>query len=81
VLASDAIAPDGSRHVVNLCFLAELLSGTPALGSDPRIVEVAWQPLAALPTLPMFPAFGPTLAAQALAGFPGAPSLGNLWRD
>ncbi len=82
VLASDAIAPGGGRHVVNLCFLAEHEGGAPRLGDDARIVEVAWQPVETLPTLPMFPDFGATLADLARAGFPGgAPSLGNLWRE
>lgn len=82
VLASDAIAPDGARHVVNLCFLADHVGGTPRVGGDERIVEVAWQPIGGLPALPMFPDFGPTLAELARQGFPGrAPNLGNLWRD
>ena len=39
VLACDSIAPDGSRHVVNLCFEGEVIGGELGLGSDERVME------------------------------------------
>lgn len=81
VLASDAIAPDGSRHVLNLCFTATRLGGTPTLGDDPRIVAISRVPVSDLPSLPLFPDFGEKLQALILAGFPErACYLGNLWK-
>lgn len=81
VLASDAIAPDGSRHVLNLCFTASRLAGTPVLGDDPRIVAVTRVPITDLASLPLFPDFGEKLQGLIVAGFPErACYLGNLWK-
>ena len=58
---NDSVAPDGSRHIVNMHFDAEILDEIPRLGEDERIVEVAYHPISALPTLPIRPAYGPRL--------------------
>ncbi len=80
VLVSDAIAPDASRHIVNICFTADLLSGTPTLGDDPRLVEVAFVPWTELDRLPFYPDFKSELQRLARSGFSDtAPYLGNLW--
>lgn len=82
VLVNDSIAPDGARHVVNLCFTAEVLEGAPRPGSDPRVAEVAFLPVGELPHLPLFPAFGDELLKAIRSGFPNhARYLGNLWRN
>lgn len=82
VLVNDSIAPDHTRHVVNLHFLAKILSGWPAPGSDARICEVAYIPVDMLPEVPMRPDYGTALLSMLRAGFPNrAVSLGNLWRD
>jgi ADP-ribose pyrophosphatase YjhB (NUDIX family) len=81
LLASDAIPPDGGRHIVNLVFRAEVTGGRLVQGNDPRMVGVAWHPVAALAALPIFPDYGPTLLE--FVGSPegtGARYLGNLWR-
>lgn len=81
LLASDAIPPDGSRHIVNLVFRAEITGGSLEQGDDPRMVGVAWHPAAALAKLPMFPDYGAQLLE--LVGSPegmGARYLGNHWR-
>jgi 8-oxo-dGTP diphosphatase len=82
VLVNDSIAPDHSRHVVNLHFLANIRSGVPGRGDDARICEVGYLPVERLPEAPMRPDFGEALLALIRAGFPGrAPYLGCLWRD
>lgn len=82
VLVNDSIAPDHSRHVVNLHFLARIASGVPATGEDERICEVAYLPIGMLPEAPMRPDFGEALLALIRDGFPGrAPYLGSLWRE
>lgn len=82
VLLSDAIANDGSRHIVNLCFSATVSAGAPTLGTDARIVEVAFLPVDSLASIQFFPPFGPALQECIRAGFSG-PSryLGNLWES
>lgn len=80
ILANDSIAPDGERHVVNLCFCAERVAGEPWLGEDPRVVAVDWIPLTNLGTIEMRPDVGPALAA-AIGDGRGATYLGNIWRD
>ena len=81
VLASDAIAPDGSRHVLNLCFTATRIDGDLTQGDDPRIIAVSWVPVADLHTVPLFPDFGTALQAAIAGNFPGrAQYLGNLWK-
>ncbi|MBI2433740.1 MAG: NUDIX hydrolase [Candidatus Hydrogenedentes bacterium] len=81
VLANDTIAPDGHRHLLHLCFLAEITGGEPQVGTDPRVVEVAFQPAERLHTLSMYPDFGEQLAQRISLGFREGPVyLGNLWR-
>lgn len=80
VLVSDAIAPDADRHIVNLFYTADLLEGTPVLGSDPRIVEVAFIPWENFSKLDFYPDCKETLSEMAAAGFSdSARYLGNLW--
>lgn len=82
LLASDAIAPDRSRHMVNLCFSAEILEGTPVLGSDPRLTDWAFMPVDELMRVPLRPAFaGDLLAALESGSEASARYLGNLWTD
>ena len=81
VLSSDAIAPDGSRHIVNLFFQADHVDGTPRLGDDKRVTEVAWRDVADLPSIALYPDFGAALQKMIAEGFPNhADYLGNLWR-
>lgn len=82
VLVNDSIAPDGSRHVVNLCFTARILAGEPRLGSDPRLAEVAFVPVADLETIELRPDLGVPLLQSIRAGFPKrACYLGRIWND
>lgn len=50
----EVIAPNGSRHLVQLVFDATLL-GPPGASSDPRVVRCAWHRLADLRVLPFYP--------------------------
>lgn len=42
VLVNDSIAPDGSRHMVQLVFRCEHVVGEPLVGQDPRVVETRY---------------------------------------
>ena len=80
VLVNDSIAPDGERHVVNLCFTADIVGGTLGVGEDPRVVGVEFVPIEDLSGLTLYPAFNQELATACRENFPHrAEYLGNLW--
>ena len=82
VLVNDAIAPDASRHILQIVFTASITEGTPKLGEDPRVVEIAYQPIEAIPTLTVYPSIADELYQAAKASFPQkAQYLGNIWAD
>ncbi len=80
--ACEAIAPDASRHIVQLAFLASITGGTPHVtGADLRVADVAWIPVEAVAGLEMYPTIQEHLAAALCAGIPRrTDSLGNVWR-
>jgi 8-oxo-dGTP diphosphatase len=80
--ACEAIAPDASRHIVQLAFLASITGGTPHVtGYDQRVAEVAWIPMEEVAGLEMYPIIQKPLAAALRAGVPRRiDSLGNVWR-
>lgn len=80
LLVNDSIPPDHHRHILNLYFRAEILQGTPCLGEDQRVVEVAFYPLAHLRTLEMYPDFAPALINRIQEGGDIPAYLGNLWK-
>ena len=81
VLASDTIAPDGSRHVVNLCFRAPVTGGALRAGDEPELAEVAYRPIAELPRLDLRPGVAADLVALlADDKVSGARYLGRIWK-
>ena len=82
LLSNDSIPPDRHRHIVNFYFRATITRGRPKLGTDKRIAEVAFHPLASLGELIMRPDFAGDLQHAIEAPHDGGPTyLGNLWRD
>ena len=80
VLASDSIAPDGSRHVVNLCFTGEVIGGELGLGSDERVVEARFVPLDELQDLTVHPDLRAELSRGIKRGFAaGEVYVGERW--
>jgi len=77
----ETLAPDGSRHVVNLCFAARVTGGTLRVGTDDeRVREVRYVPLAGLAELPMHPPLAEPIARYLADG--GRPLvLGPIWTD
>ncbi len=77
----DTIAPDGSRHVVNIYFEAETLGGEPAPGEDPIIGDVRYIADGELKYLAFYPDVREDLLRY-LRGNTGQYSryLGSLWR-
>jgi len=80
VLASDSIAPDRSRHVVNLCFTGEVIGGELGLGSDERVAEARFIPLDELQDLRLHPDVSAELSRGIKRGFAsGEVYLGKRW--
>jgi ADP-ribose pyrophosphatase YjhB (NUDIX family) len=77
---SEAIAPDRSRHIVNIYLKAKVTGGTMKLGSEPVLAAVDFVPLDELDKLTLFP----PIAQAILKCMPngtgkGIEYLGNLW--
>ena len=79
--AHDTIAPDGTRHLVNLYFAVKSWSGEPCIGEDPVVAEVRFVPFAEIPGLRMYPAINEALADYFGNGAPDAAYHGRLWLD
>ena len=78
----ESIAPDASRHVIQLAFAATIADNAqPSQGEDPRVISASFFAADKLPTLPMFPPLQTTLYNGMRHGFPDIPeSLGNRWK-
>lgn len=79
---SEAIAPDRSRHIVNIYVLAKIIGGSMRLGREPVLAGVEFIPLSDLERLTVFPPVGKSILEAAASGFAGAGGvtyLGNLW--
>lgn len=82
VIVNDTIPPDNTRHTINLCFTAHVVTGEIACGVDPRVVEVRYMPVNELESLKFYPDIRHELLPAIRAGFPKkALYLGNLWKD
>jgi 8-oxo-dGTP diphosphatase len=81
LFVNDSIAPDGSRHVVQLTFLAYPgESASPSTPVDPRVAGVDVIAADALAGLDLRPPMAAELASAAASGFSGpARYLGALW--
>jgi len=81
LFVSDAIAPDGSRHMVQLTFLAEVTGGSiTAEPMDPRVEAVDLAVPDELDAYDLRPPMGAALKAASRIGFSGeAAYLGSLW--
>ena len=77
---SEAIAPDKSRHILNVFLLAEAVGGTLTKPEEDVIEEIAWKPMRELPGLTLFPAIQTELVAAWEKGFTdGMRYLGARW--
>ncbi|MGV8121120.1 MAG: NUDIX domain-containing protein [Candidatus Xenobiia bacterium LiM19] len=81
---SESIAPDGSRHLLNLFFLGEISGGSLKVGEDIRLKSVAFKDFEELDTLEVHPPMGKLLKQILMDGrITGLESrekfLGNMW--
>ena len=80
VFVNDAIAPDGSRHVVQCTFLADIITGEVSVGVDGRVVEVRFVLPDELGTLDIHPPLKSELLRGLEEGFAVTSHyLGNRW--
>lgn len=63
----EAIAPDGSKHLVQLVFDAALDSEV-GPSTDPRVAACEWHDVSELTALDVHPSIGPRLAADIATG-------------
>lgn len=80
VFLSEAIAPDRSRHIVNIYIKAHVTGGEMKLGDEPVLAGVDFFPMDELERLTLFP----PVARQILTGYDhkfskGIQYLGNMW--
>lgn len=80
VLANDSIAPDGSRHVVNLYFEAEVTGGEMVVGEDPRVTGLKYVSVAELSSLAFYPDIRDDLVGGITGGFHASRTyVGSVW--
>lgn len=77
---SEAIAPDRSRHIVNVYLKARVVGGIMKVGNEPVLAGVEFIPLHDLETVTLFPPIGKVILEALPKGFKtGIEYLGNLW--
>ncbi len=77
---SEAIAPDRSRHIVNVYLKAKVIGGTMKIGNEPVLAGVDFVPVANLDKMTLFPPIGQILSESIPEGFSESIRyLGNLW--
>jgi len=80
VFLSEAIAPDRSRHIVNIYVTAKVLSGELKLGDEPVLAGVEYKSLDEIDQLTLFPPIGKTVIESLPTATKGSMRfLGNLW--
>ena len=77
---SEAIAPDRSRHIVNIYLKGKITGGVMRVGNEPVLAGVDFLPLEDLGRLTLFPPIGNKILESMAGGFAGGiVYLGNLW--
>lgn len=80
VFLSEAIAPDKSRHIINIYATGEVLGGELCLGSgDPVLADVGWKPISELDKVTLYPPVAKEIMDAYKEGFKTIRYLGNLW--
>lgn len=79
VFLSEAIAPDRSRHILNVFMTSKSFSGTMQLGNEPVLAGVEFKPLEDLRTLTLYPPVSHQILDMLETREQGIKYLGNLW--
>lgn len=76
----EAIAPDRSRHIVNIFIKAKVVGGTMKLGDEPVLAGVEFVRLEELAQMTLFPPVSDEIVESLSSNAPkGIQYLGNLW--
>jgi 8-oxo-dGTP diphosphatase len=77
---SEAIAPDRSRHIVNVYLTARVVGGVMKVGDEPVLAGVDYVPIVELERCTLYPPVGKHIIENYRGNFDsGIQYLGNLW--
>lgn len=79
VFLSEAIAPDRSRHIINIYATGEVLGGELRVGDEPMLADVAYKPILELERITLYPPVADKIIQAYKEGFGNLKYLGNLW--
>ena len=79
VFLSEAIAPDRSRHIINIYATAKVTGGELLLGNEPMLADVAYKPIIELEKITLYPPVADKIIKAYNEGFKTLEYLGNLW--
>ena len=79
VFLSEAIAPDRSRHIINIYATGEVIDGELRLGNEPMLADVAYKPIYELNKITLYPPVANEIIEAYKEGFKTLKYLGNLW--
>ena len=79
VFLSEAIAPDRSRHIINIYATADILGGELRVGDEPMLADAAFKPIMDLDKITLYPPVADQILKAYKEGFNTLKYLGNLW--
>lgn len=79
VFLSEAIAPDRSRHIINIYATGEVIGGVLKLGDEPMLADVGYKPILELEKITLYPPVADQIIQAYKEGFKDLRYLGNLW--
>ena len=79
VFLSEAIAPDRSRHIINIYATGKVLGGELKVGDEPMLADAAYKPILELEKITLYPPVADKLIKAYKEGFKNLEYLGNLW--
>lgn len=79
VFLSEAIAPDRSRHIINIYATGKILGGEMKIGDEPVLEAVDWTPIMDLEKETLYPPVAHEIIGAYKDDFKTMRYLGNLW--
>lgn len=79
VLVNESIPPDRHRHVINLFYWGEIISGELKVGKDTVLLDAQFVPLDKVPDLVIYPNVKNELVEIIKQRYTGKISVGNRW--
>lgn len=79
IFLSEAIAPDKSRHIINIYATGKVLGGELRVGDEPILADAAYKPIYELDKITLYPPVAHEIIGAYKEGFKTLRYLGNLW--